>query len=81
MSNCMALKRFIDTWGWLTLHDKSEAKHQEVAEFYAAFRSYKGTIYTTDYVLDETFTLLFKRLSFNAHFYSYSVSAGDVSCR
>jgi predicted nucleic acid-binding protein len=58
----MAPKLFLDTWGWLTLNDKSEAKHQETVEFYTAFRSRSGIIYTTDYVLDETFTLLFKRL-------------------
>lgn len=58
----MAPKLFMDTWGWLTLNDKSEARHQETVEFYTAFRSRSGIIYTTDYVLDETFTLLFKRL-------------------
>ncbi len=54
---------FVDTWGWLTLHDKGEQKHQEAVDFYQSFRSNKGLIYTTDYVLDETFTLLFKRLN------------------
>jgi predicted nucleic acid-binding protein len=58
----MAIKLFLDTWGWLALHDKSEARHQEIVEFYTAFRSQNGIIFTTDYVLDETFTLLFKRL-------------------
>jgi uncharacterized protein len=56
------VKLFVDTWGWLTLHDKSEARHQEVVEFYRSFRNQSGLIYTTDYVLDETFTLFFKRL-------------------
>ena len=54
---------FVDTWGWLTLHDKGEQKHQQVVDFYQSFRSHKSRIYTTDYVLDETFTLLFKRLN------------------
>ncbi|MEQ9373354.1 MAG: PIN domain-containing protein [Coleofasciculus chthonoplastes F3-SA18-01] len=48
----MKPKLFIDTWGWLTLHNKGENQHQEVVNF----------IYTTDYVFDETFTLFFKRL-------------------
>lgn len=56
-------KLFIDTWGWLTLHDKAEAQHQVVSDFYTAFRAQQGLLYTTDYVLDETFTLFFKRLS------------------
>ncbi len=58
----MKNKLFVDTWGWLTLYDKNEARHQEATQFYQQFRSQKGTIYTTDYVLDETFTLLFKRV-------------------
>jgi len=58
----MKPKLFVDTWGWLNLHDRREAQHQQVVEFYSRFRSQKGVIYTTDYVLDETFTLFFKRL-------------------
>jgi predicted nucleic acid-binding protein len=58
------LKLFIDTWGWLTLRDRKESRHQEVKDFYSQFRSQKGIIYTSDYVLDETITLLFRRLPF-----------------
>jgi predicted nucleic acid-binding protein len=54
---------FIDTWRWLTLHDKKESAHQKTVKFYQKFLASKGRIYTTDYVLDETFTLLFKRLN------------------
>jgi predicted nucleic acid-binding protein len=59
------VKLFIDTWGWLTLYDSREAQHQAVAQFYGHFRSQGGHLYTTDYVLDETLTLLFLRLPFN----------------
>ena len=58
------MKLFIDTWGWLTLRDRKESRHQEVKDFYSQFRSQKGIIYTSDYVLDETITLLFRRLPF-----------------
>ena len=58
------MKLFIDTWGWLTLRDRQEARHQEVKNLYSQFRSHKGIIYTSDYVLDETITLLFRRLPF-----------------
>lgn len=54
---------FIDTWGWLTLHNRQELKHEETVKFYKNFLNNQGNIYTTDYVLDETFTLFFKRLS------------------
>jgi uncharacterized protein len=58
------MKLFIDTWGWLQLYNKRENQHQAVATFFNDFNSRGGTIYTTDYILDETFTLLFKRLPF-----------------
>jgi predicted nucleic acid-binding protein len=58
------LKVFIDTWGWLTLLDKRESRHQEVVAYYRDFRFHQGLAYTSDYVLDETITLLFRRLPF-----------------
>lgn len=58
------MRIFIDTWGWLTLRDKRESRHVEVSAFYRDFRQKKGIAYTSDYVLDETITLLFRRLSF-----------------
>ena len=57
-------KLFIDTWGWLVIHNKREPRHTEIKKFYRSFRANQGTIYTTDYVLDETMTLLFRRLPF-----------------
>jgi len=61
----MATKIFIDTWGWIVLRNKREPKHTEIEEWYKNFRkSGKGLIYTSDYVLDETYTLLFRHLPF-----------------
>lgn len=59
------MKLFIDTWEWLALRDNREAGHKEVETFYSDFRNNSGTVYTSEYVLDETLTLLFKRLSFD----------------
>ena len=53
---------FIDTWGWVALHNRRESRHSEVNAFYRDFRLRGGKLYTTDYVLDETLTLLFRRL-------------------
>ena len=53
---------FIDTWGWLTLRDRREARHGEVDRFYREVRRRRDSVYTSDYVLDETITLLFRRL-------------------
>jgi uncharacterized protein len=61
----MAAKVFIDTWGWIVLRNKREPAHAEIEEWYRNFRqSGKGPVYTSDYVLDETYTLLFRHLPF-----------------
>lgn len=59
----MDKKLFIDTWGWLTLHDRQESDHVKTVKLYQDFIKQNGVIYTTDYVLDETFTLFFRRLN------------------
>ncbi len=58
------MKLFIDTWGWVTLYNRREERHEEVKAYYRRLREQRWTMYTSDYVLDETFTLLFKRLPF-----------------
>jgi len=52
---------FIDTWGWLALGHRRDALHQEVKAFYQDLQKEGSLCYTTDYVLDETITLLFRR--------------------
>ena len=68
----MSNRILIDTWGWLTLYDAGERKHKDVADFYHSLISTKAKIYTTTFVLDETFTLFFKRLN------SYQAQQGMV---
>ncbi len=58
------MKVFVDTWGWISLYNKREARHHEVKDFYSEIRSKGYQIHTSDYVLDETFTLLFRRSPF-----------------
>lgn len=55
---------FVDTWGWLALADDREPGHARAT---AEFRNHlaPGRSVTTDYVLDETFTRLFQRLSYD----------------
>jgi predicted nucleic acid-binding protein len=57
---------FVDTWGWLTLRDKSERRHAEMWQAFESFQQPEHRIFTSDFVLDETFTLLFRRLPFAA---------------
>ena len=72
----------VDTWGWLALRDKGDAHHREaVAAFAENMRT--GTVVTTDFVLDETFTLLFRRLLAqkareSVEFLMQAVEAGSV---
>ena len=56
---------FIDTWGWLTFFDKKEQFHKEVKLCVKNFTDANHHLVTSDYVLDETNTILFRRLKFN----------------
>ena len=56
---------FVDTWGWVALHNRRETRHDEVKAFYRQYRLSGAKIYTTDYVLDETLTLIFRRPPFD----------------
>jgi predicted nucleic acid-binding protein len=60
----MAEAVLIDTWGWLALGHRRDSRHQEVKAFYQRLREEGARLYTTDYVLDEVITLLFRRESF-----------------
>lgn len=57
----MIRKLFIDTWGWLVLADRRDPAHRKVRRFYQTFRRRQGRCFTSDYVLDELITLLFRR--------------------
>lgn len=56
----------MDTWGWLVLADRGESLHPLVTSFYAERTRRTGQIFTSDYVLDELFTILFSRLPFES---------------
>jgi uncharacterized protein len=53
---------FIDTWGWVNIFNRQEPQHHQVGQLYQALRQTQGTIVTTDYILDEVYPLLFKRI-------------------
>jgi uncharacterized protein len=59
------LKVFIDTWGWLALEDRKELLHEDAARTYKEIREQSGQLLTSNFVLDETFTLLFRRRPFD----------------
>lgn len=52
---------FIDTWGWLAIGNRRDAYHSEIKNLYARIQAEGIGIYTSDYVLDELITILFRR--------------------
>jgi len=55
----------IDTWGWINIFNRKEPHHHDVIQIYQNVRNTRGIIFTTDYILDEVYTLLFKRVPFD----------------
>jgi len=60
----VAERLLVDTWGWLALADDREPRHPSVRRLLAGLWRGGGIAVTTDYILDETFTLVFRRLPF-----------------
>jgi predicted nucleic acid-binding protein len=54
----------VDTWGWLAYGHRRDAHHAKVKELVEACVSHRVPVHTSDYVLDELITLLFRRESF-----------------
>jgi uncharacterized protein len=54
----------VDTWGWVALGYRRDAHHTEARAFYDERRAAGARIYTTDFILDEVITLLFRRAVF-----------------
>jgi len=59
------LKLFVDTWGWLVLADRKDPSHEETVRCYEEYSKTFGRVLTSNFVLDETFTLLFRRHPFD----------------
>jgi predicted nucleic acid-binding protein len=54
-------KVFFDTWGWLAIAHRDDCRHAEATAFYRDFIVAGGLPVTSDYILDETITLLRSR--------------------
>lgn len=59
------MKVFVDTWGWLALADPNDPFHFSADRCYREFGRQAGRVVTSNFVLDETFTLLFRRRPYN----------------
>jgi uncharacterized protein len=56
---------FVDTWGWLAYGHRRDAHHEVVRHLFEGFHRDPVPVYTTDHVLDEVITLLFRREQFD----------------
>ena len=56
---------FVDTWGWLAYGHRRDTHHAEVKRLLETCLSNRTLVYTSDYVLDELITLLFRRESYD----------------
>jgi len=57
---------FVDTAGWMMLSDASDAAHGRAKVFRDTWLERRGIFVSTDFVLDETLTLLRMRLGLDA---------------
>jgi predicted nucleic acid-binding protein len=58
------VKLFIDTWGWVVLEDSKDPSHQAASRIYDEAVRTSSSVFTTNFVLDETISLLFRRRPF-----------------
>ena len=52
---------FIDTWGWVALGHRHDDAHREIGGLFHEINGQGALIYTSDYVLDELITSLYRR--------------------
>jgi predicted nucleic acid-binding protein len=52
------MKLFVDTGAWFALQARTDANHSKAVKFLERFKSAAVTFYVTDYIVDETVTLL-----------------------
>jgi predicted nucleic acid-binding protein len=52
---------FVDTWGWLAFGHRRDAHHAAVKQLLEVCLKDQRPVHTSDYVLDELITLLFRR--------------------
>jgi hypothetical protein len=67
------IKVFIDTSGWAALFVKNDINHKKAVTIFAELKDSQASLYTSDYVIDETITVISARSS-----HQQSVFAGNV---
>lgn len=64
---------FVDTSGWVALLTDNDTHHIRASALFEELQQSRSTLFTSDYILDETITTILKRGS-----HKQSVYAGDV---
>jgi hypothetical protein len=57
---------FVDTWGWYTLADGNEPQHEITAIIVDELADINCRLITTNFILDETYTLIRMRIHHHA---------------
>jgi predicted nucleic acid-binding protein len=60
------MKLFVDTSAWLAIHDKNDQFHKQAVEKNCTIKSRRIDLVTSEYVLDESITLIRFRVSHTA---------------
>ncbi len=55
---------FVDSWAWLALSNKKDMSHELAKKLYGEIKADGYRMVTSDYVLDEVITALFKNVAF-----------------
>jgi len=57
---------FIDTWAWLALANRRDTNHEFAKAYYAKLTTSGCKLVTSDYVLDELITALFRNVVYTS---------------
>ena len=57
---------FVDAWAWLALSNRKDAHHEPATKEYEEITAAGYSLVTSDYVLDEVITALFRSVAFGS---------------
>jgi len=57
---------FVDTWAWLALSNRKDDRHEVAKREYEGIKAAGYRMVTSDYVLDEVITALFRNVAFGS---------------
>ncbi len=57
---------FVDAWAWLALSNRKDMHHELAKKWYGEMKAAGYKMVTSDYVLDEVITVLFKNVVFSS---------------